>query len=66
MDKLKEPKLTSELKIIDLESEKIIFEDTLYTNLNFPIPDAMIGKDRFIYYVKNQKELIAIKIPLEL
>lgn len=68
---LNKPKLPLEtesfsniLKIINLDKNELIYEDVLYSDLSFFIQDAFFCKDDFVFYVKNQSELIAIKLPL--
>jgi hypothetical protein len=60
---LEADKFSNVLKIIDTGEGKLLYEDVLYNDLTFFIPDAFFCKDDFVFYVKNQVELIAIKLP---
>ncbi|MCS7229751.1 MAG: DUF4905 domain-containing protein [Candidatus Kryptonium sp.] len=57
-------KFSNILKIVDIERSEVIYEDVLYSDLSFFIPDAFFCKDDLVFYVKNQTELITIKLPL--
>ncbi|MEN3039061.1 MAG: DUF4905 domain-containing protein [Candidatus Kryptonium sp.] len=57
-------KFSNILKIVDLQENEVIYEDVLYSDLSFFIPDAFFCKDDLVFYVKNQIELITIKLPL--
>ncbi len=57
-------KFSSVLKIIDIEEGELIYQDMLYDDLSYFVPDSFFAKDDFIFYVRNQKELVAIKLPL--
>lgn len=57
-------KFLSILKIIDIERNELIYQDLLYDNLSYFVPDSFFVKDDFVFYVRNQKELVAIKLPL--
>ncbi|CUS85492.1 DUF4905 domain-containing protein [Candidatus Kryptobacter tengchongensis] len=61
---LEAEKFSSILKIINLNENKLIYEDVLYSDLSSFIPDAFFCKDDLVFYVKNQSELIAIKLPI--
>lgn len=56
-------KFLSVLKIIDINEGELIYQDVLYNDLSYFIPDSFFGKDDFIFYVRDQKELVAIKLP---
>ncbi len=69
---LNKPKLPLEvenfsniLRIIDLEQSVLSYEDILYNDLSYFIPDAFFCKDELVFYVKNQTELVTIKLPID-
>ncbi|CUU02442.1 protein of unknown function (DUF4905) [Candidatus Thermokryptus mobilis] len=51
------------LKIVEINTGKLLYQDVLYDDLSFFIPDAFFCKDDFVFYVREQIELIAIKLP---
>ncbi len=55
-------KLSNILRIIDIETGKLAYDDVLYNDLSFFLPDAFFCKDDFVFYVRNQNELVAIKL----
>ncbi len=57
-------KFSNVLKIIDIAEEKLVYEDILYNDLTFFIPDAFFCKDDLVFYVRNQTELVSIKLPV--
>jgi hypothetical protein len=59
-------KFASILKIIDIEKGELVYQDLLYDNLSYFVPDSFFVKDDFVFYVRNQKELVAIKLPIGL
>jgi len=56
-------KFSNILKVIDIEKAELIYQDVLYNDLSYFIPDVFFCKDDLIFYVRNQEELVAIKLP---
>lgn len=54
--------VTNRLFIRDSESNKIIFEETLNKNVSGYVPDSFFIRKDQLFYVKEKKELISIKL----
>ncbi len=51
------------LKIVEIDTRKLLYEDVLYDDLSFFMPDAFFCKDDIVFYVREQTELVAINLP---
>ena len=56
-------KFSNILKIINIEQKSLIYEDILYRDLSYFLPDVFFCKGDLVFYVKNQTELVTIKLP---
>ena len=59
--KLDQPMLNQELVVID-ESSNIIYRDLMNSEVTIAVPDTFFGKGNFVYYIKNKKTLVALRI----
>lgn len=48
--------------IYDVESGKKLYDDVLNNNSSFSVPDNFFCKDDYLYYLREKKDIVAIKI----
>ncbi len=58
---IEQPILNHEIAVVD-ESLKVIYRDLINANMAMAVPDSFFGKGNFVYYIKNKKTLVALKI----
>ena len=61
-----QPMLNNEIVIMGESSPKVagkvIYKDIISVNTVMPVPDTFFGKGNFVYYIKDKKSLVALKI----
>jgi hypothetical protein len=61
----KMPRLENHLDVVHLRSGDRIYSDIINRESKVPVPDSFFVKDQFLFYVKDNTELIAVKLPEE-
>ncbi len=62
MKDITQPNLSNRLELYDKRGGKIIHEEILNTDAVNYVPDSFFIKDRFLFYVKEKKELVLIEL----
>jgi len=55
-------KLDNNFRIVDISSEKVIFEDVVNTGISSYIPDAFFIKDNLLFLIKEKTELVVFSL----
>ena len=50
------------LRVIDQRSGAVLLEDIVNTNVSGPIPESFLVYHETLYYVKERKELVAVRL----
>lgn len=56
------PALTNILEIIDSKSGRVLHREAITIGAGAPAPDAFFVKDNYLYFIKNQTTLTAMKL----
>ena len=54
--------LDNHLKVLDMESGRLLYTDTISRNSPAAVPDSFYVRTGMVYYVKEQKTLTAVKL----
>ncbi len=59
---IQEPMLNNRLEVVNVEKGIVLFSDYLSRGGKSPVPDSFFVKGDFLYFVKNQNMLMAVRL----
>ncbi len=54
--------LNNYFKIVSIANKRLIFSETLNTNVSYPVPDAFFFHDELLFYIKDRSILTAVRL----
>ena len=57
------PSLDNQLKIIDATNGRVLYTDTIAHRSPVTAPDSFFIRNRYVYYIRDQKTLVAVRLP---